>query len=130
MKQIEGIKDDAIGSDSHGRLKRLKVRGPVFVLDVGLSINDCRFAAETSSSTNDAGITVAPIMSIPAKDTRLAALNHHLRAVAIMFDFVNPVLALRRLIDRGSNLRLDKPEPTRYTKHGAALSGFLFRLRL
>jgi hypothetical protein len=69
-------------------------------------------------------------MSIPAKDTHLAALNHHLRAVAIVFDFVNPVLALWRLIGRRSKLWLDEPEPTRCAKHGAALSGFLFRLRL
>ena len=39
------------------------------------------------SSADDAGIAVAPIMSIPAKDTHLPALNHHLRAVAIVFDF-------------------------------------------
>jgi hypothetical protein len=42
-------------------------------------------------------------MSIPAKDTHLVALNHHLRAVAIVFDFVNPVLARWRLLDRRSN---------------------------
>jgi hypothetical protein len=66
--------------------------------------------AETGSSTNDAGIAVAPIMSIPAKDTHLAALNHYLGAVAIVFDFVNPVLALWRLIDRGSKLWFDESE--------------------
>jgi hypothetical protein len=49
-------------------------------------------------------------MSIPAKDTHLAALDHYLSAVAIVFDFVNPVLALWRLFDRGSKLRLDEPE--------------------
>ena len=62
------------------------------------------------SSADDAGIAVAPIMSIPAKDTHLAALNHHLRAVAIVFDFVNPVLPLWRLIDRGSKLWLNESE--------------------
>ena len=56
-------------------------------------------------------------MSIPAKDTHLAAINHHLRAVAIVFDFVNPVLAFWRLIDRGSKLRLDEPEAGSYAKH-------------
>jgi hypothetical protein len=94
--------------DSYGRLKRLEVRTTIAILHDSLTINDCGFAAETGSSANDAGIAVAPIMSIPAKDTRLAALNHHLRAVAIVFDFMNPVLALRRLIDRGSKMRLDK----------------------
>ena len=37
-------------------------------------------------------------MSIAAKDTHLPAINHHLRAVAIVFDFVNPVLPLWRLL--------------------------------
>jgi hypothetical protein len=82
-------------------LKRLEVRTTIAILHYSFTINDCGFAAETGSSANDAGIAVAPIMSIPAKDTHLAALNHHLRAVAVVFDFVNPVLALWRLIDRG-----------------------------
>jgi hypothetical protein len=56
-------------------------------------------------------------MSIPAKDTHLAAINHHLRAVAIVLDFVNPVLALRRLIDRGSKLGLDEPEARSYAEY-------------
>jgi hypothetical protein len=60
-------------------------------------------------------------MSIPAKDTHLAAINYHLRAVAIVFDFVNPVLAFGRLIDRGSKLRLDEPEAGSYAKHEARL---------
>jgi hypothetical protein len=60
-------------------------------------------------------------MSIPAKDTHLAALDHHLRAVAIVFDFVNPVLAFGRLIDRGSKLRFNKYESGSYAKHSALL---------
>jgi hypothetical protein len=59
-----------------------------------------------------------------------AAINHHLRAVAIVLEFMNPMLAVRRLIDRRSKLWLDEPEPSRYAKHRAALSGFLFLLRL
>jgi hypothetical protein len=59
-------------------------------------------------------------MSIPAKDAHLAALNHHLTAVAIVFDFVNPVLALWRLLDRGSKLWLDESEAGGYAKHYAA----------
>jgi hypothetical protein len=58
-------------------------------------------------------------MSIPAKDTHLAAINHHLRTVTIVFDFVNPVLALWRLIDRGSKLWFDEPETGVYAKHYA-----------
>ena len=57
-------------------------------------------------------------MSVAAKDTHLAALNHYLRAIAVVFDFMNPVLPLWRLIDRGSKLRLDEPKPgMEYAKH-------------
>ena len=49
-------------------------------------------------------------MSVAGEDTRLPSLKQHLAAIAIVFDFVNPVLALWRLIDRGSKLRLDEPE--------------------
>jgi len=50
----------------------------------------------------------------------LAALNRYLRAVAIVFDFVNPVLAFGRLIDRGSKLWLDEPQPGgNYARHEA-----------
>ena len=35
-------------------------------------------------------------------------LKQHLAAIAIVLDFVNPVVALWRLFDRGSELRRDK----------------------
>ena len=60
---------------------------------------------------NDRGISVAPIASTPTKDAHLAALNHYLRAIAIVFDFINPVLPLWRLFDGGSKLWLDEPKP-------------------
>jgi len=34
-------------------------------------------------------------------------------------DFLNPVLALRRLIDRGGELGLDEPELISYAEHDA-----------
>ena len=49
----------------------------------------------------------------------MPALKQHLTAIAILFDFVNPVLALWRLIDRGSELGLDEPELISYAEHDA-----------
>jgi hypothetical protein len=115
-----------VGSDSYGRLKRLEVGSAVAVLDNGLTVNDCRLAVELASSSDNAGIAVAPIMSIPAKDAHLAAIKQHLRAVAIVFDFVNPMLAFGRLIDRGSKLGLDESQPCRYAKHERLCSGWTF----
>src|SRR5262245_37831790 len=110
MQEVEGIENDAVGLAPHGRLNRSKVRSAMAILHDGFSINDCRFAAELGSGTDNAGIPVTPIMSIAAEHTRLAALNHHLRAVAIVLDFVNPVLPLWRLFDWRSKLWLDESE--------------------
>jgi hypothetical protein len=86
----------------------------------GLTINDCRFAGEVGGGTDDRGIAVAPIMSVASEDTCLPSLNDHLRAVAIVFDFVNPVLALWWLIDQGGKLWLDESEAGGYAKHYSA----------
>ena len=51
----------------------------------------------------------------------MATLNHYLRAVPIVFDFVNPVFAFWRLIDSGGKLWLDEPEARNYAKHRAVL---------
>jgi hypothetical protein len=52
-------------------------------------------------------------VSIAGEDTGFSLLKQDLAAIAIVFDFMNPVLPLWRLIDRGSKLWLDEPEPCR-----------------
>ncbi len=100
-------------------LSDFEVRSAVAVLDNGLTIDDCRLAFEARGSADDRGITVAPIKSIAGEDPRSPALNQHLAAIAVVFDFVNPVLPLRRLIDGGSELGLDEPELISYAEHDA-----------
>ena len=69
------------------------------VLDNGLAINDCRLAAEVGGGTDDRGIAVTPIISVASEDTGFSSLNQHLGAIAIVFDFMNPVLPLWRLFN-------------------------------
>ena len=59
---------------------------------------DCRLTAEVGSGADDRGIAVAPIMSVAGEDTHSATLHDYEGAVAIMFDFMDPVLALGRLV--------------------------------
>src|SRR5262249_40691697 len=92
------------------------------ILHSGFTVNDCRFAPEVGSGADNAGIAVTPIISIAAEHTRLAALDHHLRAVSIVLDFVNPVLPIWRL---RSKLWFDEPE-----FGGYHLAGSLLRLGL
>ena len=51
-------------------------------------------------------------------DTRLSLLKQHLAAIAVVFDFVNAVMALGRLIDWRSKLRFNEPGLGGYAKHG------------
>ena len=115
MQQVKREENDAVGLLS--QLKCLEVGSAMAILHYGFAINDRRFALEVGSGADDRGIPVAPIISISAEHMRLTALNHQLRAVAIMLDFVNPVLPLWRLIDGRSNLWLDEPEPGGYGGH-------------
>ena len=105
------------GRCRRAELSASKSERTVAILDNGLTIDDCRLAAEFRGGANERWITVGPIKSITGEDARLPALNQHLAAIAIVFDFVNPMLALRRLIDRGSELGLDEPESGGYAKH-------------
>ena len=73
--------------------------------------------------------TVAPIVSIAGEDARLSALRQHLAAIAIMFDFVNLVLAFWRLIDRGRKLRRDKAQAGN-AGHGCYLAVLDRKLRV
>src|SRR5215475_1994192 len=102
------------------------------ILHYGFTTNDCRFALKLGSGADNAGIAVAPIIAIATEHTRSIALNHHLRAVAIMLDFVNPVLPIWRLIDWRSKLWLDEPESGSYhqpvASESAAISSTKARL--
>jgi hypothetical protein len=84
----------------------------------GLTIDYCRLAAKVDGGTDDRGIAVAPIISVAGEYARLPSLKQHLAAITIVFDFVNPVLALRWLIDRGGKLGLNELEPRSYKGHG------------
>jgi hypothetical protein len=117
------LEDDAVRLPPHGGAECIEVRSAVAVLDNGLTINDCRLAAEVGGGTDDRGIAVAPIVSVASEDSRLPSLNQHLAAIAVVFDFVNPMLALRRLFDRRGKLRLDEPEAGGYAKHWGFVGG-------
>ena len=101
----------------HGGAECLEIRSAVAILDNGLTIDDCRLAPEFRGGANERWITIGPIKSIKGEDPRLPALNQHLAAVAIVFDFMNPVLPLWRLFDQGRKLWLDESEPGGYTIH-------------
>jgi hypothetical protein len=49
-------------------------------------------------------------MSVASEYASLPTFNQDLGAVAVIFDFVNPVLAFGRLIDRRSKLWLNELE--------------------
>jgi hypothetical protein len=59
-------------------------------------------------------------MAVSSKDSRRSLLDHELGAVSIVFDLVNPVLALGWLIDRRSELGFDETKAgCCYARHRA-----------
>ncbi len=56
-------------------------------------------------------------MPIAGEYASLPLLKQDLAAKAIVFEFVNPVHAFGRLIDRGRKLGFNETEPSRYAKH-------------
>ena len=86
-------------------------------MDDGLTVDDSRLAKEVGSRADDRGIVFAPIIAIAREDTRSPLLKNHLAAIAVEFEFVNPVLPLWRLIDWGSELWLDEPKACGNARH-------------
>jgi len=93
-------------------------------LDDGFTVQDCSAAIELHSRADKGRIAVSPIVAIASQNAGFSALDQDLAAIAIVFDFMNPVLARWWLIDRGSKLGLNEPEATSYAKHEAALRWF------
>ena len=84
------------------------MRNAVAVLHNGFTIDNRRLAAQAGSGMDDRGIAIAPIVSVAGQHPYLSSLKQHLAAIAVVLDFMNPVLAVWWLIDRGSKLRRDK----------------------
>ena len=51
----------------------------------------------------------APVISIAGEYAGSPSLKQDLAAIAVVFQFVNPVFPLWRLVDRSSKLWFDKP---------------------
>jgi hypothetical protein len=86
-------------------------------LDDRLTVDDRCLATDVGSRANDRRIVLAPIKSIAGKYAGSPPLKQDLAAIAVLFEFVNPVLPLWWLIDGESELRLDEPEPICYANH-------------
>ena len=84
----------------------------------GLAIEDRCVATEVGSRVYDRGIALAPIVSIASENPRRSLLKQYLASIAVVFEFVNPVIPLWRLIDRGSKLGFDEPKACGYGRHG------------
>src|SRR5262245_66387137 len=72
---------------------------------------------------DDRGMAVAPIISVARYYTGAPRLKQHLAAIAVMFEFVNPLLAVGRLIHRRSELGHDEAKRRRNAGHTRYLGG-------
>jgi hypothetical protein len=66
---------------------------------VAQAIKDCCSTGVLDRRSNDAGITVAPIVPVAGIGTRLTTLEHKHGPIAVMLDLMNPVSAFGRLVN-------------------------------
>ena len=65
MHQIEGVEDDGIGASTAWPRPKDPLKGTdAGFVNYGLTIKNCRFAAELGCRSNNRRITLAPIVSV------------------------------------------------------------------
>jgi hypothetical protein len=83
----------------------------------GLTIENGRLAFQGACRASDGRKAISPIVAVARKHAHIVSLDQHLAAIAVMLDFVNPVLALWWLIDQGRKLWLDESETGSDAEH-------------
>ena len=71
----------------------MKISDAVLVLDHHLAIQHGGVAGQLATSLDNPAIGARPVIAVAGEGADLAAVNDHQGAIAIMLDFVNPVLS-------------------------------------
>jgi hypothetical protein len=106
-EQVEGVVDQPILPARGEFGLEFGEVGPAFMDDDHLPINDG--LAGYIEGAGNGGKTLGPIEAVPRKHAFFAGVDMQLDAVAVIFDFVNPLLALGSLALQGRKLGLNEP---------------------
>ena len=111
IEQVEADEDQPLRLPAHRGSKRREIRQAGLVHDDDLAVDDRRLHRQLGGRLDDRPVLVGPVEAAPCEGARLAALDQQLGAVAVIFDFVKPAVALGRRLDQRRQLKLDEPEP-------------------
>ena len=108
MREIEGVEDHARGFAVGDRiLQRAEAADAALVEDDDLAVDYGVFAGQRVERLRHVAVTLGPVEAAAREKPGLAVVDDGNGAIAVELDLVQPFLALRRLVDRGRELRLE-----------------------
>ena len=116
VKQIEGDEGQALRMPFQRLAELPDVGLAILVGGDHLAIKDRRLGWQLRGLVRYVLISLRPVVTAPRVDGRLAAIDDDLAAVSIVFDFVNPSVALWRSLNQRRQLRLDEEQPLTQTR--------------
>ena len=111
MQQVEGIEDQAVRIACDRSPERAEVGQPVLILYDDLAVNDRPIERQFSGCTEDEGILPRPIMPIAREGAASLLINDKLRAVAVIFDLMQPTFTIGWFINERRQQRRNEGEP-------------------
>ena len=127
-QQVEDEEDQIVGlAVGDRRLQRREVRRAGVVEGDHLPVDDP--VGQTRAGPDDGRELRRPVQPLAGQQRRMAVLGAQLHAIAVELDLMRPALALRRLLRRLGELRLDELRQCGWLGHLCLLRGGRHRRR-
>src|SRR3954469_875909 len=108
IKQVEGDQHNPARTAFQLILQNREIRGAVNRWNDDLAVDDRRPGTNVPCVGSDFLETMSPVVAASGEDPDLGIAEMDLDAVAVEFDFVNPPVAPRNLVDRAGQRRFDE----------------------
>src|SRR5665213_2307046 len=109
MQQVESIIRHAVGAAIlEVLLQPGKARNAVFTFHYQFAVDQCSFGLHGSDSIGDSEKFFCPVKAAPGQQLDLALGKPRLDSVAVEFDLMDPVVALRRAVGESGETGLNK----------------------
>jgi hypothetical protein len=104
LQQVEGLQHGL--ADGTAPVERVEDRDAIRAAGDGLAVERERSGAQQRRGDGNCRIPGAPVVAVSSEQPHDVTLTAHLKAIAVVFDFVDPVRAGRRLVPRHSECDL------------------------
>ena len=92
MQEIEGKEHDPVRRRVDGRAESIEVGDAVLVLDDHLAIEHGGLTGQLAAGIDNPFIGPRPVIAVAGEGSDLTSVGNDDRAIAIVFDLVNPPL--------------------------------------